>query len=108
MEVNRCHLCAKGISSLGCWRLYAYLVYSPSVKGNLEDRGWEAKYFLESNNPLPPSQFSYRRGLGTCEVLLTLSHSLQDALDSDIEGRLVQLDISAAFYRGSYCDLFIR
>ena len=26
---------------------------------------------------LPPSQFSYRRGLGTCDALLTLSHRLQ-------------------------------
>ena len=38
---------------------------------------------------LPPSQFSYRRGLGTCDALLTLSPHLQVALDRGMEGRFV-------------------
>ena len=37
--------------------------------------------FLEGNSLLPPSQFSYCRGLRTCDALLTLSHQLQVALD---------------------------
>ena len=37
--------------------------------------------FLESNSLPPLSQFSYRRALGTCNALLTLSHPLQVALD---------------------------
>ena len=42
-------------------------------------------YFLESKGMPPLSQFSYRRGLGTCDALLTLSHSLQSALDRSME-----------------------
>ena len=33
--------------------------------------------FLEDNSLLPSSQFMYRRGLRTCDALLTLSHHLQ-------------------------------
>ena len=43
---------------------------------------------LESNSLLPTLQFLYRRGLGTCDALLTLSHHLQAALDRSMEGRL--------------------
>ena len=32
-------------------------------------------HFLENNSLLPPSQFLYRRGLRTCNALLTLSPS---------------------------------
>ena len=35
----------------------------------------KSSHFLERNGMLPPSQFSYRRGLGTWDALLTLSHS---------------------------------
>ena len=58
---------------------------------------------MESNSLLPPFQFSYCRGLGTYDALLTLSHCLQVALDRGMEGRLVQLNLSAAFDRVSYC-----
>ena len=50
---------------------------------------------------LPPSQFSYHRGLGTFDALLTLFHHLQVALDRGMKGRLVKLDFSAAFDRVS-------
>ena len=49
---------------------------------------------------IPPSPFSYRMGLGTCDALLTLSHSLQVALDRG----LVQLGFSPAFDKVSHCD----
>ena len=51
---------------------------------------------LKNNSLLPPSQFSYRRDLGTCDALLTLCHQLQIALDGDTEGKLVQWDFKAA------------
>ena len=60
-------------------------------------------HYLGSNSLLPPSQFSYRRALGTCDALLTLSHHLQAALDRGMEGRLVQLDVSATFDRVNHC-----
>ena len=58
-------------------------------------------HYFESNSLLLSSQFLYRRGLGTCDALLTVSHHLQAALDRGMEGRLVQLDFSAAFDRVS-------
>ena len=46
---------------------------------------------------LPTTQFAYRKGLGTCDALLCLSHTLQNALESGKEARIVQIDFSAAF-----------
>ena len=65
-------------------------------------------HFLHSNSLLPPSQFSHRRGLKTSDALLTLSHSLQVALDRGMKGRLVQLDFSAAFDRVSHRGLLYK
>ena len=62
---------------------------------------------MKSNSLLPPSQFFFRKGLGTRDVLLTLCRHLQVALDRSMEGRLVQLDFSAAFDRFSHwCPLY--
>ena len=63
---------------------------------------------MESNSLLPPSQFSYRRSLGTCDALLTLSHQLQVALDRGMKERLVQLDFSVAFDRLSHRGLLYK
>ena len=57
---------------------------------------------------LPTTQFAYRKGNwelhlipGTClctyDVLLCVSHTLQSALESGQEARIVQIDFSAAF-----------
>ena len=62
-------------------------------------------HYLESNNLLPPSQFSYIKGLGPSDALLTFSHQLRVALDRGIGGRLVQLHFSAAFDVVSHCGL---
>ena len=48
---------------------------------------------------LPTTQFAYRKGLGTCDALLCSSHTLQSALESGQEARIVQIDLSAAFDR---------
>ena len=50
---------------------------------------------------LPPSQFSYRTGLGTCNALLILFHCLQVALDRGVEEKLVQLNFLTVFDRGT-------
>ena len=71
------------------------------VAGNLT-------HFMKSNSLFPFSQFSCRRGLATCNVLLTLSHHLQVALDRGMEGRLLQLDFSAAFDGVSHCGLLYK
>ena len=115
----------KGGSFPACWRLadvvpvpkgspssdvgdYRPLSITPVLSKVFEKIvAGKLSHYLESNSVLPPSQSSYRRGLGTCDVLLTMSHHLQTALDRDMEGRLVQLDFSASFDRGSHrCLLY--
>ena len=63
---------------------------------------------MVSNSLPPPSHISYRKGLKTCDALLTLSHNLQVALDRSMKGRLVQLDFSAAFDRVSHRGLLYK
>ena len=48
---------------------------------------------------LPPAQFAYRKGLGTYDPLLCIAHTLQSALEMGQEGRMFQIDFSAAFDR---------
>ena len=55
--------------------------------------------FIERSGVLPTTQFAYRKGLGTCDELLCVSHTLQSALESGQEARIVQIDFSAAFDR---------
>ena len=52
--------------------------------------------FMERSGVLPTTQFAYRKGLGTCDALLCVSHTLQSALESGQEARIVQIDFSAA------------
>ena len=54
---------------------------------------------MEHCGVLPNTQFTYRKGLGICDVLLCVSHALQSALESGQEARIVQIDFSAAFVR---------
>ena len=53
--------------------------------------------FMERSGVLPTTQFGYRKGLGTCDALLCVSHTLQSALESGQEARIVQIDFSTAF-----------
>lgn len=55
--------------------------------------------FAESNNLFPSHQFGFRKGLGTCDAVLTITDKVQKALDSGFEARMVGLDFSAAFDR---------
>ena len=51
--------------------------------------------FSERSRVLPTTQFAYRKGLGTCDALLCMSHTLQNALERGQEARIVQIDFSA-------------
>ena len=51
---------------------------------------------------LPTTQVAYWVGLGTCDALLCLSHTLQSALESGQEARIIQNDFSAAFDGANY------
>ena len=54
---------------------------------------------MEHSGVHPTTQFVYRKGLNTRDALLCLSHTLQSALESGQEARIVQIDFSAAFHR---------
>ena len=64
---------------------------------------------MERSGVLPTTQFAYRKNLGTREVLLCVSDTLQSTLDSGQEARIVQIDFSAAFdwvnHYGILCKL---
>ena len=64
--------------------------------------------FMERSRILPTTQFAYRKGLGTCDVLLCLSHTLQSALESGQEARIVQIDFSAAFDRVNHLGILYK
>ena len=46
---------------------------------------------MERSGVLPATQFAYRKGLGICDALLCVFHTLQSALESGQEARIVQL-----------------
>ena len=54
---------------------------------------------MECSGVLPTTQFANHKGLGACDALLCTSHTLQSALESGQEARIVQIDFSAAFDR---------
>ena len=47
--------------------------------------------FMECSGVLPPTQFAYRKGLGTCDAPFCVSPTLQSALESGQEPRIVQM-----------------
>ena len=55
-----------------------------------------------------PSQFAYRKGLDTCDALLCVAHSLQSALETWQEARIVQIDFSAAFDRVNHQGILFK
>ena len=61
--------------------------------------------FIERSGVLPTTQFAYRKGLGTCDALLCVSHTLQSALASGQEARIVQIEFSAAFDRVNHLSI---
>ena len=63
---------------------------------------------LEHCDVLPTTQCAYRKGLGTCDVLLCVSHRLQSALESGQEARIVQIDFSVAFERVNHQGILYR
>ena len=64
--------------------------------------------FMEPSGVLPTTQFAYRKGLGTCGAFLCVSHTLQSALESGQEARIVQIDFSAAFDRVNHLGILYK
>ena len=63
---------------------------------------------MERSGVLPTTQFAYRKGLGTCDALLCVLHTLQSALESGQESRIVQIDFGAAFDRVNHQGILYR
>ena len=57
---------------------------------------------------LPTTHFAYRKGLGTCDVLLCVAHTLQNALEMGQEVRIVHINFSAAFDRVNHQGILFK
>ena len=64
--------------------------------------------FMESIGLLLTIQFAYRKGLGTCDVLLCVSNTLQGALESGQEARIVKIDFSDGVDRVNYQSILYK
>ena len=64
--------------------------------------------FMERSGVLPTTQFDYRKGLGTCDALPFVSHTLQSALKNGQEARIVQIDFSAAFDKVNHLGILYK
>ena len=64
--------------------------------------------FLERSGVLSSHQYSYRKGLGTCDALLDIVCAGQLELDRGGELALVQIDFSAAFDRINHGGLVFK
>ena len=63
---------------------------------------------MERSGVLPTTKFAYQKGLGTCDSLLCVSHTLQSALESSQEARIIHIDFSAAFDRANYQGILYK
>ena len=57
---------------------------------------------------LPTTQFAYQKGVGTCNAFLCWSHTLQSALESRHEARIVQIDFSAAVEKFNHLGILYK
>ena len=64
--------------------------------------------FMEGRGVLLTTQFAYKKGLGTCDALLCVAHSLQSALEMGQEARIVQIDFSASFDRVNHQGILFK
>ena len=63
---------------------------------------------MEHCGVLPTTQFAYRNGLSTCDALLCVLHTLQSALESGKEARIVQIDFSSAVERVNHQQILYK
>ena len=57
---------------------------------------------------LPTTQFAYRKGLGTTDVLLCVSHTSQSAMESGQVARIVQINFGPAFDRVNHQNILYK
>ena len=66
--------------------------------------GW----FMECTGVFITTQFVYWKSLGTYDAWLYVSHTLQSALESGQEARIVQINLSVAFDRVNHLDILYK
>ena len=64
--------------------------------------------FMERTRVFRTRQFAYWKGLGTCDALLCVSHTLQSALESGQDARIVQIDFREAFDRVNHLGILYK
>ena len=64
--------------------------------------------FMERNGVIPATQFAYWKGLGACDALLCVSHTLLSAFESGQEARIKQIYFSAALHRVNHQGILYR
>ena len=64
--------------------------------------------FMELSGELPTTLFADRKGLGTGDALLCLSHTLPSALESGQVAKIVQIDFGAAFDRVNHLGILYK
>ena len=64
--------------------------------------------FMKCRGVLPTTQFAYRKGLGACDALLCVAHTLQSASEMGQEVRMVQIDSSAALDRVNNPEILFK
>ena len=64
--------------------------------------------FKEGRGVLSKTQFGDRKCLGTCDALLCVAHTVQNALEMGQEARIVQIDFSAAFDRVNHHGILFK
>ena len=64
--------------------------------------------FMEGRGVVPTTQFAYRNGLGTCDALLCVTHTLPSALEIWQGARIVQIDFSASFDKVNHQGILFK
>ena len=64
--------------------------------------------FMEGRGVFPTTEFAYRKGLGTCDAILCVAHTLQSALKMRQEAKIVQIDFSAALDRVNHQGILFK
>ena len=57
---------------------------------------------------LPTTRFAYQKSLGTRDALLGVSYTLQSALESGQEARIVEIDFGDAFDRVNHQGILYK
>ena len=63
---------------------------------------------MERSGVRPTTKFTYPKGLGTCDALLCMSHTLQRAFETEQEDRIVQIVLSVVFDRVNHHGILYK